>query len=163
MIHESVVIIGNCTISDKATILPYCVLENCVIEESCVIGPFTHIRPNSVIKAGAKIANFCEIKASTIGQNTKISHLSYVGDCTIGNNCNIGAGTIFCNYDGTNKHHTIVENNCFIGSNCCIVSPLTIGENSFIAAGSVLRKSIDKNSFYKSKMQEKLCKNNKIS
>ena len=121
------------------------ILEDCLVNSNSSIGPSARIRPKSTIGRNVKIGNFVEIKNSIIGDNTSISHLSYIGDCKIGNKVNIGAGTITCNYDGKKKHKTIIENNVFIGSNCSLVAPIKIGSNSTIGAGSVITKNIPKN------------------
>ncbi len=122
-------------------------VENSKIEQSVVgfgtkVGPYARIRPNCKIGENCKIGNFCEIKNSTIQCNTKISHLTYVGDADIGENCNIGCGTVFCNYDGKNKHRTKVGNNVFVGSNVNLVAPLEISDNAKIGAGSTITKNI---------------------
>ena len=158
--YDNVCFIGNVQIGKNVKIYPFCVIEDSIIEDDCVIGPFAHIRPNCTIKKGSRIGNFCEIKNSIIGENCAISHLSYVGDCEIGDNCNIGAGTIFCNYDGNKKHKTIVGGNCFIGSNSTIIAPRHIGKNCFIAGASVLREDLEDNKFYISKSNSET-KNNK--
>lgn len=159
---KNIVLIGNVKIGKNVKIQPFCVIEDSEIQDNCTIGPFAHIRPNCLIKKGTKIGNFCEIKNSIIGENCAISHLAYVGDCEIGNNCNIGAGVVFCNYDGKLKHKTIVGNNCFIGSNSTIIAPLTIGNNCFIAGASVLRQNLNQNEFYISKSENKIKPNKKI-
>jgi bifunctional UDP-N-acetylglucosamine pyrophosphorylase/glucosamine-1-phosphate N-acetyltransferase len=94
-----------------------------------------------------RVGNFVEIKNSTIKQNTKISHLTYIGDATIGSNCNIGCGVVFCNYDGKNKHKTIIGDNVFVGSNVNLIAPITIDNNCFIAAGSTVTKSVSNDTF----------------
>jgi bifunctional UDP-N-acetylglucosamine pyrophosphorylase/glucosamine-1-phosphate N-acetyltransferase len=128
--------------------------ENCVVKSSKIIksiindnvniGPNAHLRPNSLIKSRAKIGNFVEVKNSVVGEDSKVSHMSYIGDGTIGNNCNIGCGTIFCNYDGKNKNKTIIDDNVFIGSNVNLVAPIHIGKNAIVAAGSTLTKDVEK-------------------
>lgn len=117
------------------------------IGKNCEIGPFSHIRPNSSISDGCRIGNFVEIKKSQIGEGTKISHLCYVGDATLGKNVNVGCGVIFANYDGADKHEIHVGDNVFIGSNCNLIAPLKIGDNVFVAAGSTVTKNLAKNSF----------------
>lgn len=122
-------------------------IQNSSIGKSCEIGPFSHIRPNSVIGDNCRIGNFVEIKKSNIGAGCKISHLSYVGDATLGKNVNVGCGVIFANYDGVNKHTTTVGDNVFIGSNSNLVAPLTIGDNVFVAAGSTVTKNLNSGAF----------------
>jgi bifunctional UDP-N-acetylglucosamine pyrophosphorylase/glucosamine-1-phosphate N-acetyltransferase len=119
-------------------------LEYCHIHSNVSVGPFARIRPGTEILEGVKIGNFVEIKKSKIGKGSKISHLSYIGDSKLGENVNIGAGTITCNYDGYEKHKTTIEDNVFIGSNTSLIAPLTIGENAIIGAGSSISKNIEK-------------------
>ncbi|KJU83841.1 UDP-N-acetylglucosamine pyrophosphorylase [Candidatus Magnetobacterium bavaricum] len=113
-------------------------VENSKIETLATIGPFAHLRPGSVVGSKAKIGNFVEIKNSTVGANTKVSHLSYIGDSQLGKDVNIGAGTITCNYDGKKKYRTVIKDNVFVGSGTEIVAPVTVGENAFIGAGSTI-------------------------
>ena len=122
-------------------------LEDCEINEKSIIGPMAHIRPTTKVGKNCKIGNYVEIKNSTIDDNTKISHLTYVGDAKIGKNCNLGCGVVFCNYDGKNKHKTSVGNNCFIGSNVNLVAPLKIEDNCFIACGSTVTKDLNEKTF----------------
>ncbi len=119
---------------------PNCVIENAEIGADCRIGPFARIRPETRIADHAHIGNFVEIKKSAIGLGSKVNHLTYVGDSTIGKDVNIGAGTITANYDGANKHQTRIEDNASIGSNCVLVAPVTIGAGATIGAGSVISK-----------------------
>ena len=121
-------------------------LVNCKIENKVDVGPYARIRPGTTLKTGVKVGNFVEIKKSIIGKNSKISHLSYIGDSTLGNSVNIGAGTITCNYHGFKKSKTKIRNNVFIGSNSSLVAPVTINENSIVGAGSVITKNVKKNS-----------------
>lgn len=122
-------------------------IENSSVGTNCEIGPFSHIRPGSKIGASCRIGNFVEIKKSEIGAGCKISHLSYVGDATLGENVNVGCGVIFANYDGEKKHHTNVGDNVFIGSNCNLIAPLSIGCGVFIAAGSTVTKDLRDDTF----------------
>ncbi len=107
------------------------------------VGPFAHLRPETVLSDNSKIGNFVEIKKSTVGHGSKVNHLSYIGDATIGTDVNVGAGVITCNYDGVNKSQTIIEDNAFIGSNSSLVAPVTIGDTATVAAGSVITKDVD--------------------
>ena len=109
------------------------------------IGPFANLRPDTVLSDNSKVGNFVEIKKSVVGHRSKVNHLSYIGDATIGVDVNIGAGTITCNYDGVNKSQTIIEDNAFIGSNSSLVAPVTIGRTATIAAGSVITDDVDAN------------------
>ncbi len=146
-IYENNHIGDNVIIGDNVTLLPFNVIEGAVIENGASVGPFARIRPNSVIGEGAKIGNFVEIKNSTIGKGCKISHLAYVGDAQMGENCNIGCGVIFANYDGKNKHKTILGDHVFVGSNCNIIAPVTIEKDSFICAGTTVTKDVKKGDF----------------
>jgi UDP-N-acetylglucosamine diphosphorylase/glucosamine-1-phosphate N-acetyltransferase len=136
--------ISESTIGNKSTIM-YSYITCSIISNQVTIGPFSHIRPGSVLKTNAKIGNFSEIKKSIIGIQSKVSHLSYIGDTYMGNNVNIGAGTITCNYDGSIKHNTVIGDNSFIGSNVNLIAPIQVGNNTLIAAGSTISKSITTN------------------
>lgn len=137
---EANCIIKNATIGDNVHIKANSVIESSVIGNECTIGPFARIRPDTVLDDQVAIGNFVEIKKSQVGQGSKINHLSYVGDTTIGTKVNIGAGTITCNYDGVNKHQTIIGDGAFIGSNSSLVAPIVIGEYAVIGAGSTVCK-----------------------
>ena len=145
VIIEPYVVIGSkVKIGNSVVIKSFSHLENCKIENSVEIGPYARIRPGTTLKKGSKVGNFVEIKKSTLGQKSKVNHLSYIGDSTIGNSVNIGAGTITCNYDGTKKNKTIIKDSAFIGSNTSLVAPITIGESSIVGAGSVITKNVKK-------------------
>ncbi|MFQ5994644.1 MAG: bifunctional UDP-N-acetylglucosamine diphosphorylase/glucosamine-1-phosphate N-acetyltransferase GlmU [Acidiferrobacterales bacterium] len=133
-------VIRDSSIGAGTVILPNCVIEESVVGRNCQIGPFSRLRPGPRVADGARIGNFVEIKKSDIGEGSKINHLSYVGDTTVGKNANIGAGTITCNYDGANKHRTVIGDNVFIGSDVQLVAPVTIGEGATIGAGSTITK-----------------------
>lgn len=153
---------GNVTLGENVSIGPNChvidakiedgtvvksntVIESAVIGERCDIGPFARIRPGTVMATGAKIGNFVETKNTKVGEGSKINHLSYVGDSELGSHVNVGAGTITCNYDGVNKHKTIIGDNAFIGSNSSLVAPIEIGEGATIGAGSTVSKKAKAN------------------
>ena len=121
-------------------------LENTKIENNVSIGPYARLRPGTVLKSGSRVGNFVEVKKSTIGKNSKVNHLSYVGDSQLGKRVNIGAGTITCNYDGVKKNKTKIKDGTFIGSNSSLVAPITINENSIVGAGSVITKNVRKKS-----------------
>ena len=106
------------------------------------VGPYAHIRPGTVVESGARVGDFVEIKNSRIGSGSKVSHLSYIGDCQVGTGVNIGAGTITCNFDGRTKHQTIIKDGAFIGSNTNLVAPVVVGENSLTGAGSTITKDV---------------------
>ena len=128
----------NSIIGNNVVIKPNCIIEGAMIADNCVIGPFARIRPGSQLQTGAHVGNFVELKNTTLGKHSKAGHLSYLGDAVIGDQVNIGAGTITCNYDGVNKYATIIEDQAFIGSNTALVAPVTIGKAATIGAGSVI-------------------------
>lgn len=132
----------NVTLGENCTIKSHSVLEGCVIGDTCEIGPFARIRPGTVLATRCKIGNFVETKNAVFDEDSKASHLSYLGDVTIGKDVNIGAGTITCNYDGANKHQTVIEDGVFIGSDTQLVAPVTVGKNATIGAGSTIRTSV---------------------
>jgi len=137
------VVIGKKTkIGNNVEILSFTHIENATLEDNVNVGPFSRVRPGSYLSKGSRVGNFVEIKKSKVGKNTKINHLSYVGDAFIGKNVNIGAGTITCNYDGKKKNKTKILDGAFIGSNTALVAPIKIGKNSIVGAGSSLTKSI---------------------
>ena len=133
-------------IGNNVTIKSFSHLEKCKIENKVDIGPYARIRPGTILKQGSKIGNFVEIKKSILGKNSKASHLTYIGDSTIGSSVNVGAGTITCNYDGLKKNKTKIKDNVFIGSNSSLVAPVTIEEGSVVGAGSVITKNVRKKS-----------------
>jgi len=124
------------------TVLDGCVILESEIDDEAVLGPYAHLRPESRIRRKAKVGNFVEIKKSLIGEGSKVPHLTYVGDATVGERVNIGAGTIFCNYDGFAKHQTIIEDEVFIGSNANLVAPVRIGRGAMVAAGSTITQEV---------------------
>ena len=137
------VVIGKKTkIGNNVEILPFTYIENATLESNVKIGPFSRIRPGSFLSKGSKVGNFVEIKKSKLGQNSKVNHLSYVGDAVIGKDVNIGAGTITCNYDGKKKNKTKILDGAFIGSNTALVAPIKIGKKSLVGAGSTLTKNV---------------------
>ena len=145
-IDPYVVIAPKVKIGDNVKINSFSHLENCKIENNVKIGPYARIRPGTILQAGSRVGNFVEIKKSNVGKKSKINHLSYIGDSTLGNSVNIGAGTITCNYDGFNKNKTKIKNNVFIGSNSSLVAPVTVSENSIVGVGSVITRNVKKNS-----------------
>ncbi|MDA1370848.1 MAG: bifunctional UDP-N-acetylglucosamine diphosphorylase/glucosamine-1-phosphate N-acetyltransferase GlmU [Proteobacteria bacterium] len=131
-------IIKDAKLEDGVQILPGSSIDGAVIGASASVGPYARIRPGTVLGANVKIGNFVETKNARFGNGSKANHLAYIGDAEIGENCNIGAGTIFCNYDGANKHKTILGDNVFIGSNSVLVAPVKLADNAFVAAGSAI-------------------------
>lgn len=134
-------VIRNAFISDGVKIAAFSHIDDADIGQDCRIGPYARIRPGTRLEAQAHVGNFVEIKNSEIGKNSKINHLSYVGDSTVGKDVNIGAGTITCNYDGVNKHRTVIEDGVFIGSDTQLIAPVTVGKDATIAAGSTITKN----------------------
>ena len=144
---EPYVVIGKkVKIGNNVIIKSFSHLESCKVENRVEVGPYARIRPETILKEGSKIGNFVEVKKSIVGKKSKVNHLSYIGDTTIGKSSNIGAGTITCNYDGVKKSKTKIKDNVFIGSNSALVAPVTIEEKSIVGAGSVITKSVKKNS-----------------
>ncbi len=144
---EPYVVIGSkVIIGNNVIVKSFSHLESCKIENKVEIGPYARIRPDTILKEGSKVGNFVEIKKSTLGNKSKVNHLSYVGDAQIGKSVNIGAGTITCNYDGINKNKTKIKDKVFIGSNSSLVAPITINEDSIVGAGSVITKTVNKKS-----------------
>ena len=137
------VVIGKKTkIGNNVEILSFTHIENATLEDDVNVGPFSRVRPGSFLSKGSRVGNFVEVKKSKIGKNTKINHLSYVGDAIIGKNVNIGAGTITCNYDGKKKNKTKISDGAFIGSNTSLVAPVKIGRKSIVGAGSAITKNV---------------------
>lgn len=163
VIYPNNYILGETEISDGCIIYPNCFLKNAKIGKNCVImsstiqdssmdensnlGPNSHLRNNTKVGKNVRLGNFVEIKNSNIGDETKIAHLTYVGDADIGKSCNLGCGVVFCNYDGVKKHRSNIGNNVFIGSNVNLIAPITVEDDCFIAAGSTVNQSMQKNTF----------------
>ena len=140
---EPFVVIGSkVKIKDNAKILSFSHIEGVIINENVSVGPFCRLRPGTILEKNSKIGNFVEVKKSKIKKNSKVSHLSYIGDTIIGKSANIGAGTITCNYDGVKKSKTLIGDNSFVGSNSSLVAPVKIGRNSTIGAGSVITQNV---------------------
>ena len=137
-------IIKDSSIGDDTQILPGTIIEGSTIGEETILGPNARIRPGTILGNKVKVGNFVETKKAILGEGTKANHLAYIGDAQIGKNCNIGAGTIFCNYDGANKHKTLLGDNVFIGSNSVLVAPVKLEDDSFVAAGSAVNTNIPK-------------------
>ena len=159
---EPYVVIGpKVKIGNNVIIKSFSHIEDTLMENNVVVGPYARLRPGTILKTGAKIGNFVETKNSKIGKNSKVSHLSYVGDTNVGQNANIGAGTITCNYDGSKKHKTSISDNVFIGSNTSLVAPVKIDKNSTVGAGSVITKNVKKNSLALTRPNQQEVKNYK--
>jgi len=142
IINPYVVIGKKTNIGDNVEILSFTHIENSILESDVNVGPFSRIRPGTVLSKGSKVGNFVEVKKSKVGKNSKINHLSYIGDSLIGKNVNIGAGTITCNYDGKKKNVTKISDEAFIGSNTALVAPVKIGKKATIGAGSTISKNV---------------------
>lgn len=138
-------IISNSILHNHATILSHSVIKDAEIESHATVGPFAHLRNNTIIEHHATVGNFVEATKTTLGSYSKVKHLSYIGNAIIGSQVNLGAGTITCNYDGHTKHTTVIENNVHIGSNNALIAPITIGESAITAAGSVITESVPPN------------------
>lgn len=146
----------------ECELLPNNHIDDAIIRKGSVIGPFARIRPRTEIKENCKIGNFVEIKNSVVGSSTKISHLTYVGDADIGKNCNLGCGTVFCNYDGNQKHKCKVGDNVFIGSNANLIAPLEIGSNCMVASGTVVTENLQDNTFAIGRAKQENRRNKRI-
>jgi bifunctional UDP-N-acetylglucosamine pyrophosphorylase/glucosamine-1-phosphate N-acetyltransferase len=147
VIHEGAVIGAHCILKDceigaNSHIKPHSIIEGARVGSDCSVGPFARLRPGTELKDEAHIGNFVEVKNSIIEQGSKANHLAYVGDAEVGKGVNIGAGTITCNYDGANKHKTVIKDGAFIGSDTQLVAPVTIGENATIGAGSTITRDV---------------------
>jgi bifunctional UDP-N-acetylglucosamine pyrophosphorylase/glucosamine-1-phosphate N-acetyltransferase len=140
-IHSGVRIVDS-TIGSRVTVRNYCIITESTLADDVIVGPFAHLRPASDVRAGAHIGNFVELKKTTLGAGSKASHLTYLGDATIGANVNVGAGTITCNYDGTTKNATVIEDGAFIGSDSALVAPVTVGKGAYVAAGSTIVEDV---------------------
>ena len=143
-IHAGTRIVDS-TIGDRVLIRNYCVITESSVAARAVLGPFAHLRPASHVLDGAHIGNFVELKKTTLGRGSKASHLTYLGDATIGDDVNIGAGTITCNFDGKTKNPTVIEDGAFIGSDSALVAPVTIGRGAYVAAGSTITEDVPAN------------------
>lgn len=147
--------IHNCIIHDRVVIEGFVSMESAEVKEDAKIGPFSRLRAGAILEKSVKVGNFVEVKKSTLGEGTKASHLSYIGDSAIGVNVNIGAGTITCNYDGVNKHKTVIGDNVFVGSNTELVAPVTVGNDAVIGAGTTVTKNVPEGSLVVSRVRQK--------
>ena len=159
---EPYVVFGSkVKIKNNVKILSFSHLEGVKVENGSSIGPFARLRPGTILESNTKIGNFVEVKKSRIRKNSKVNHLSYIGDSSIGKSTNIGAGTITCNYDGFKKNKTVIEDNVFIGSNSSLVAPLRISKDSIIGAGSVITKNVKKKTLALTRSDQREIKNYK--
>ncbi len=141
VLHSGVRIV-DCTIGNRVTVLDHCVLEKSSVEDEATVGPFAHLRPGVVLRKKAKVGNFVEMKKAELGEGAKANHLSYLGDARLGKGVNVGAGTITCNYDGWNKHQTVIGDEVFVGSDTQLIAPVMIGRGAIIAAGSTITEDV---------------------
>ncbi len=148
-------IIRDSILADGATVMPNSIIEESQVGKGAMVGPFARLRPETVLEEDAKIGNFVEVKKSTIGVGSKVSHLSYIGDTSMGKNVNIGAGTITCNYDGTNKHQTIIGDDVFVGSDSQLIAPVTLESGATIGAGTTLSNTAPQDSLTISRSRQK--------
>ena len=160
-IDPYVVIGEKVKIQNNVKIFSFSHLEKVKIENNVNIGPYARLRPGTILKSGSRVGNFVEVKKSTIGKDSKVNHLSYIGDSYLGSKVNVGAGTITCNYDGSKKNKTKIKDKVFIGSNSSLVAPITINENSVVGAGSVITKNVNKKSLALTRAQQIEVKNYK--
>lgn len=135
-------VLSGVTLGDGTRVRPYCVLTDAQVGTNCLVGPFSHLRPDSVLATGCHVGNFVELKKTSMGDGSKANHLSYLGDCTIGRGVNVGAGTITCNYDGIRKLPTEIEDGAFIGSDTQLVAPVRVGRNAYVAAGTTVTRDV---------------------
>ena len=160
-IEPYVVFADKVQIGNNVKILSFSHLEGVKIDNNVSVGPYARLRPGTKIKSGSKIGNFVEVKKTTINKNSKVNHLSYIGDAQVGRDVNIGAGTITCNYDGRKKSKTNIKDKVFVGSNTSLVAPVTLNEKSVIGAGSVITKNVSKGSLALTRSNQKEKKNYK--
>ena len=161
VINQYVVIGEKTKIGDNVEVMPFTHIENATLEANVKVGPFSRIRPGTLLAKGSRVGNFVEIKKSKVGKNSKINHLSYIGDASLGEKVNIGAGTITCNYDGKNKNRTKILDGAFIGSNTSLIAPIKIGKKAVIGAGSALNKNVKNKSLALTRSKQTEVKNYK--
>ena len=160
-IEPYVVIADKVSVGNNVRILSFSHLEGVKIENNVNVGPYARLRPGTILKSGSKVGNFVEVKKSIIGQDSKLNHLTYIGDAKIGKKVNIGAGTITCNYDGIKKSKTVIDDEVFIGSNSSLVAPIKLEKKSIIGAGSIITKKVSKNALALTRTEQIEIKNYK--
>lgn len=154
VVEPNVVFGPGVTIEDGARIFGFSHLENCIVRQNALIGPYARLRPGADIGVGSKVGNFVEVKKAVIEAGAKVNHLTYIGDARVGENANVGAGTITCNYDGTSKHHTDIGAGAFIGSNSALVAPVRVGDGAYVGTGSVITKDVSPNALALSRTKQ---------
>ncbi len=159
IIYPNNYIENGAKIGKNCVLYPNNYIKNSEVGDNCYIGPCSHIRENSILGNGVRFGNFCEIKNSSVGERTKISHLTYIGDGVVGKNCNFGCGTIFANFNGKIKQKITIGDDCFIGCNTNLIAPITIGKNTFVAAGSTVGQDLPENTFAISRAELKISQN----
>tara|TARA_A100001011_G_scaffold72472_1_gene74347 strand:+ start:27 stop:647 length:621 start_codon:yes stop_codon:yes gene_type:complete len=160
-IEPYVVIADNVSVGNNVRILSFSHLEGVKIEKNVNVGPYARLRPGTVLKSGSKVGNFVEVKKSIVGKDSKLNHLTYIGDTKIGKKVNIGAGTITCNYDGIKKNKTVIDDEVFVGSNSSLVAPIKLEKKSIIGAGSVITKKVSNNALALTRVEQVEIKNYK--
>lgn len=148
-------VIKDSVIGDGCILSPYTVLENAVLEADCTVGPFARLRPGAELAQGAHVGNFVEMKKARLGKGSKAGHLTYLGDAEIGDDVNIGAGTITCNYDGANKHKTVIGDRVFVGSDSQLVAPVTVASGATIGAGTTVTRDVEENALVISRVKQR--------
>ena len=161
-IEPYVIIADKVSVGNNVRILSFSHLEGVKIENNVNVGPYARLRPGTILKSGYKVGNFVEVKKSIIGKDSKLNHLTYIGDTKIGKKVNIGAGTITCNYDGVKKSKTVIDDQVFVGSNSSLVAPVKLEKKSIIGAGSIITKKVSKNSLALTRAKQIEIKNYKI-
>ena len=152
-------VIKDCEIADSAIVKAHSVLENANVGQRCEIGPYARIRPGSVLEQDVRVGNFVEVKAAQLGEGTKAGHLAYIGDAELGKNVNVGAGAITCNFDGKDKHRTVIGDDVFVGTNCTLVAPLKVDNGAFLAAGSTITKDVEGDALAVGRTRQRVIKN----
>jgi len=160
-IEPYVVIADKVSVGNNVRILSFSHLEGVKIENNVNVGPYARLRPGTILKSGSKVGNFVEVKKSIIGKDSKLNHLTYIGDAKIGKKVNIGAGTITCNYDGIKKNKTVIDDEVFVGSNSSLVAPIKLEKKSIIGAGSIITKKVSKNALALTRAEQIEIKNYK--
>ena len=155
IVHPNVVFGPGVRIGDRCEVKAFCHLEDTVLEQDVKIGPFARSRGGTHLSSGVRIGNFVEMKKATLGQGTKAGHLTYLGDATLGAGINIGAGTITCNYDGVDKHQTVIRDGAFIGVNTALIAPITVGEGAYVGTGTVLTKDVPEDALALARVEQK--------